>query len=96
MEAWVIFSFVDLPKQLKSFFSAKKKTLELEITLSRLFHFRFALDDNLYYLSAVEWAASAMEMSAISGKNVANMIASKWKKASVTADKIQGSIREEL
>ena len=42
------------------------------------FSFSFVLYDNLYYLSAVEWAASAMEMSAISAKNAANMISHKW------------------
>ena len=40
--------------------------------------FSFVLHDNLYYLSAVEWAASAMEMSAISAKNAANLISHKW------------------
>lgn len=35
---------------------------------------KFKLDDNLYHINAVEWAASAMEMSVIGAKNVANMI----------------------
>jgi prenylcysteine oxidase/farnesylcysteine lyase len=31
----------------------------------------FKLHDALYYVNAIEWAASAMEMSAIGGRNVA-------------------------
>lgn len=31
----------------------------------------FKLHDNLYHVNAIEWAASAMEMSAIGGKNIA-------------------------
>jgi len=38
----------------------------------------FQIHDNLYYLSNVEWAASAMEMSAIAGKNIANVIKSRF------------------
>lgn len=34
-------------------------------------HDKFKLDDALYYVNAIEWAASAMEMSAIGGRNVA-------------------------
>jgi len=33
------------------------------------------LEENLYYLNSIEWAASAMEMSALSAKNIANLIA---------------------
>lgn len=31
----------------------------------------FKLHDALYHVNAIEWAASAMEMSAIAGRNVA-------------------------
>ena len=34
----------------------------------------FKLEENLYHINAIEWAASAMEMSVIGAKNVANMI----------------------
>jgi len=34
----------------------------------------FELSSGLYYLNRMEWAASAMEMSVISAKNVANMV----------------------
>lgn len=32
---------------------------------------KFKLDDGLYHVNAMEWAASAMEMSVISGRNAA-------------------------
>lgn len=38
----------------------------------------FILHKRLYYLSAVEWAASAMEMSAISARNVALLAHHRW------------------
>ncbi|KAF0031412.1 hypothetical protein F2P81_015967 [Scophthalmus maximus] len=38
----------------------------------------FILHNRLYYLSAVEWAASTMEMSAISARNVALLAHHRW------------------
>ncbi|KAJ7987201.1 hypothetical protein DPEC_G00336290 [Dallia pectoralis] len=38
----------------------------------------FILHDRLYYLSPVEWAASAMEMSAISARNLALLAHHRW------------------
>ncbi|XP_034565740.1 prenylcysteine oxidase 1 [Notolabrus celidotus] len=38
----------------------------------------YILHNRLYYLSAVEWAASAMEMSAISARNVALLAHHRW------------------
>ena len=38
----------------------------------------FTLINNLYYLSSVEQAASAMEMSAMAARNVANMAYTRW------------------
>ncbi|XP_077353527.1 prenylcysteine oxidase 1 isoform X2 [Festucalex cinctus] len=38
----------------------------------------FILHSKLYYLSAVEWAASSMEMSAISARNVALLAHHRW------------------
>ncbi|XP_069370361.1 prenylcysteine oxidase 1 [Paralichthys olivaceus] len=40
----------------------------------------FVLHNRLYYLSAVEWAASTMEMSAISARNVALLAHHRWHK----------------
>jgi hypothetical protein len=53
--------------------------------------FRFVLAENLYYLSAIEWAASAMEMSAISGKNIANKIVESY-----AGRKIPAHVKDEL
>lgn len=38
----------------------------------------FILHDRLYYLNAVEWAASAMEMSAIAARNAALLAHHRW------------------
>lgn len=38
----------------------------------------FILHNRLYYLNAVEWAASAMEMSAISARNIALLAHHRW------------------
>uniref|UniRef100_A0A3P9ISN7 Prenylcysteine oxidase 1 n=1 Tax=Oryzias latipes TaxID=8090 RepID=A0A3P9ISN7_ORYLA len=38
----------------------------------------FILHDRLYYINALEWAASAMEMSAISARNVALLAHHRW------------------
>ena len=38
----------------------------------------FHIQPNLYYLNNIEWAASAMEMSALAARNIANLIASKF------------------
>jgi prenylcysteine oxidase/farnesylcysteine lyase len=54
------------------------------------------LHDNLYYLSAIEWAASAMEMSAISAKNVANLIAKKWNVTNTDLKSQTGHVIDEL
>jgi len=37
----------------------------------------FVLHNNLFYLNSIEWAASAMEMSALAARNVANLISTK-------------------
>ena len=39
----------------------------------------FRLRSNLYYTNGIEWSASAMEMSAIAAKNVANMVYYDWR-----------------
>jgi len=43
----------------------------------------FFIHDNVFYLNAIEWAASAMEMSAIGAKNVALLAYNSFTKASV-------------
>ncbi|KAM9254203.1 prenylcysteine oxidase 1-like isoform 1-T1 [Dugong dugon] len=39
---------------------------------------RFALHDQLFYLSALEWAASSVEMMAVAAKNVALLAYNRW------------------
>ena len=47
-----------------------------------MIEFPFELSPGLYYTNNVEWAASAMEMSALSAKNVVNMAAKHWEEIS--------------
>ena len=41
---------------------------------------RCRLHDGLCHLNAIEWAASAMEMSAIGARNCANAVREHWRK----------------
>lgn len=77
---WKIFSSVVLEaEQLENLFIERYETqvfdwLAYPHYKSYDFHTTndsFILYDGLYYVNAVEWAASAMEMSAIAGKNIA-------------------------
>ncbi|XP_012271016.1 prenylcysteine oxidase [Orussus abietinus] len=43
-------------------------------------HDKFKLHDFLYHVNAIEWVASAMEMSAIGGRNVANLAFNDYRK----------------
>ncbi|XP_015242755.1 PREDICTED: prenylcysteine oxidase 1 [Cyprinodon variegatus] len=58
----------------------------------------FILHDRLYYLNAVEWAASAMEMSAISARNVALLAHHRWHKqvGKVDQEDLHTRLRGEL
>jgi len=59
----------------------------------------FQLSPGLYYINMVEWAASAMEMSIIGAKNVANLATKHWMKDTegVEKDKHEGLfIKSEL
>jgi len=52
----------------------------------------FTLSPGLYYTSRIEWAASAMEMSVIAAKNVANLATKFWmgsEHISETTDKLE-------
>ncbi|KAL0278843.1 UNVERIFIED_CONTAM: hypothetical protein PYX00_000533 [Menopon gallinae] len=42
----------------------------------------FVLDDNLYHINAIDWAASSMEMSVIGARNVALLIHKNWQQSS--------------
>ncbi|XP_071769641.1 prenylcysteine oxidase 1 [Centroberyx gerrardi] len=58
----------------------------------------FILHDRLYYLSAVEWAASAMEMSAISARNLALLAHHRWHSlgAKIDQEDLHTRLRGEL
>ncbi|PSN33871.1 Prenylcysteine oxidase, partial [Blattella germanica] len=54
----------------------------------------FVLHNNLYHINAIEWAASAMEMSVIGAKNVALLAYKSWNNLPDTAQPI--IVKEEL
>lgn len=58
----------------------------------------FILHDRLYYLNAVEWAASAMEMSAIAARNVALLAHHHWyqQENKIDQEDLHTRIRTEL
>lgn len=58
----------------------------------------FILHKRLYYLNAVEWAASAMEMSAISARNLALLAHHRWhnQDAKIDQEDLHTRLRSEL
>ncbi|XP_068190851.1 prenylcysteine oxidase 1 [Antennarius striatus] len=58
----------------------------------------FILHNRLYYLNAVEWAASAMEMSTIAARNVALLAHHRWhqQKSKMDQEDLHTRIRTEL
>ncbi|XP_030624461.1 prenylcysteine oxidase 1 [Chanos chanos] len=58
----------------------------------------FILHDRIYYVNAVEWAASAMEMSAISARNVALLAHHRWHEqtAKIDQEDLHTRLRGEL
>ena len=79
---WKVFSQTELKNgDLDKLFKSRKETKICDwlaypnYDTNQTFYTEFKLDDNLYHINAIEWAASAMEMSVIGAKNVANMIA---------------------
>lgn len=48
----------------------------------------FTLHPGLFHINAIEWAASAMEMSALGGKNVANLILKQLKTLNTPKDEL--------
>lgn len=43
----------------------------------------FVLDDNLYHINAIDWAASSMEMSVIGARNVALLAYQNWQQTNI-------------
>lgn len=58
----------------------------------------FILHKRLYYLNAVEWAASAMEMSAISARNLALLAHHRWhnQESKIDQEDLHTRLRGEL
>ncbi|XP_048876584.1 prenylcysteine oxidase 1 [Brienomyrus brachyistius] len=58
----------------------------------------FILHDHLYYLNAIEWAASAMEMSAIAARNLALLAHHQWHglQGKVDQEDLHSRLRNEL
>lgn len=58
----------------------------------------FILDKRMYYLNAVEWAASAMEMSAISARNLALLAHHRWhnQESKIDQEDLHTRLRGEL
>ncbi len=77
---WKIFSQRELRKDELDRLFQKHEVIEVsdwlaypEYEFLNLFS-RFTLHDRLFYVNAIEWAASAMEMSTIGAKNVALLV----------------------
>lgn len=82
---WKVFSPEPLnEKQLEALFASRERVVEkrwLAYPSYRAPQRRappFILHNNLYYLSPIEWAASSMEMSALSARNVALLANHRW------------------
>ena len=79
---WKVFSQLPLSDdELDDIFAEKKQVVTCEwlayphyATNQTSTFTNFKLEENLYHINAIEWAASAMEMSVLGAKNVANMI----------------------
>ncbi|KAK0176236.1 hypothetical protein PV328_000390 [Microctonus aethiopoides] len=76
-DVWKIFSRNSLKKNIiDKFFEKTDEVKEIEWKAypkysTEIYANKFKLHHHLYHVNAIEWAASAMEMSAIGGRNVA-------------------------
>ncbi|XP_066996508.2 prenylcysteine oxidase 1 [Anabrus simplex] len=83
-DVWKVFSHEMLTNsQMSTLFSDRKyikvkKWLAYPHYSSGLRSDSFVLHPNLYHVNGIEWAASAMEMSAVGAKNVALLAYEKW------------------
>ncbi|TSM12514.1 Prenylcysteine oxidase [Bagarius yarrelli] len=102
---WKIFSPEPLTEeQLRTLFVSRERVIEkrwLAYPSYRAPERRpppFILNDSLYYLSPIEWAASAMETSALSARNVALLAKHRWYKntAKVDQEGLHSRLRGEL
>ncbi len=94
---WKVFSHTPLTlSDINELFSSVEKVVEADWLAyphyewpQPLDHARFELHKGLYHVNAIEWASSAIEMSAMGAKNVANAAHAFW------VDK-QGRIKADL
>nr|CAD7411179.1 unnamed protein product [Timema poppensis] len=84
LDVWKIFAQTQLQPQFLSELFSKIKEVTF-INWLAYPHYeanprldQFVLFENLYHINAIEWAASAMEMSIIGAKNVALLVYNKW------------------
>lgn len=102
---WKVFSPESLTEeQLKTLFISREHVVEkrwLAYPSYRAPERRpppFILHHNLYYLSPIEWVASAMEMSALSARNIALLAYHRWHGHTVKVDQegLHARLRGEL
>ncbi|XP_053372013.1 prenylcysteine oxidase 1 [Clarias gariepinus] len=102
---WKVFSSKPLTEeQLKTLFVSRESVVEkrwLAYPSYRAPERRappFIFHQNLYYLSPIEWAASAMEMSAISARNIALLANHRWQghTSKVDQEDLHARLRGEL
>lgn len=97
-EVWKIFSQSPLSEKLLKELFIEVKEVKIKDWLayphytSNLRSDKFILHNNLYHLNALEWTASAMEMSVIGAKNVALLLYNNWN----NNDLNQVKVKEEL
>nr|CAD7586280.1 unnamed protein product [Timema genevievae] len=84
LDVWKIFAQTQLqPQFLSELFSEIKEVTFINWLAYPHYEAKprldqFVLFENLYHINAIEWAASAMEMSIIGAKNVALLVYNKW------------------
>ncbi|XP_049788726.1 prenylcysteine oxidase 1-like [Schistocerca nitens] len=83
-DVWKVFSQVPLSReQIDSLFKSVDKIVVKDWLAYPHYradwrHDKFRIHDNLYHINAIEWAASAMEMSLVGAKNVALSFYHDW------------------
>ncbi|KAJ9598877.1 hypothetical protein L9F63_026587 [Diploptera punctata] len=98
-DVWKIFSQEPLTQgQLNKFFKTHKNINVIDWLAYPQYHTKqrndtFVLYKNLYHINAIEWAASAMEMSVIGAKNVALLAYKYWNNIK---DAEKQTVKEEL
>ena len=98
-DVWKVFSQEPLTQgQLNKFFETHKSInvidwLAYPQYYTKQRHDNFVLFNNLYHINAIEWAASAMEMSVIGAKNVALLAYKHWNNIKDTEKQM---VKEEL